>query len=562
MYLRKYPFRFAFVFLALFAGFCYSIFFLLYIQIFRSDFLAKLAHRQHDHTITLEAKRGNIYDRSMHPLASNVSVYSVFANPRAIRKHHDNPDIVAQLSSILGVDKNITAKRIAKDKFFVWIARKVSQEKYEQLKKLKLPGIGFIKESRRSYPNQWLAAHVIGFAGVDNHGLECLERDLDKYLKGKPGQSIILRDAHQRELLLEKSYVAPVDGFDVHLTIDETIQFIAERALDRMYKKYNAKGATIIVMDPKTGEILAFANRPTYNLESPGESSTASRTNRAMVFTYEPGSVFKIVTAAAGLQEKVVTENEIVYCENGAYRVGGHILHDHEPEGHLTFRQVIEKSSNIGTVKIAQRLGPQRVYEYARRFRFGMKTGIDLRGEVDGHLKPVRQWSKTSIGAIPIGQEVTVTPMQLLGMISSVANDGIYMQPYLIKKITDNNGQVILETQPKILAQSMSPEIAARLRPMLHGSVEDGTAKRAQVKGVTIGGKTGTAQKVVNGKYSHSSFYATFIGFAPVDKPRLAAVVVFDEPHPVYYGGLVAAPVFAEVIENSLKYMDAQGKTR
>lgn len=558
MYLRKYPFRFAFVFIALFAGFSYSIFFLFYIQIFRADHLASLAQRQHEHSITLDPKRGTIYDRNQRPLASNVTVYSVYANPRALR-HHDPANVVSKLSTILGLDRQQVAAKIAKDKFFVWIARKVSQEKYEQLVAAKLTGVGFIKETRRSYPNQWLAAHVIGFAGIDNNGLEGLERDLDKYLKGSPGKSIILRDAHQRELLIEKNYVAPVDGFDVTLTLDETIQFIAERALEKMYKKYNAKGATIIVMNPKTGEILAFANRPTYNLELPAQSPAASRTNRALVFTYEPGSVFKIVTAAAALQEKIVKEEDIIFCENGAYKVGNHILHDHEPEGHLTFRQVIEKSSNIGTVKVAQRLGPQRVYDYAHRFRFGIKTGIDLRGEVDGYLKKVKTWSKTTIGAIPIGQEVTVTPLQLVGMISAVANGGVYMKPYVIKKITDATGQVISETKPEALDQIMSPEISARLRPMLQGVVEEGTAKKAQVKGVTIGGKTGTAQKVVNGKYSHSAFYATFIGFAPVENPRLAAVVVYDEPHPVYYGGLVAAPVFAEVVENSLKYLNAQG---
>lgn len=558
MYLRKYPFRFAFVFIALFAGFFYSILFLLYIQIFRSDYLAKLAQRQHEHSITIDPRRGTIYDRNMRSLASNVTVYSAFANARSINKHHDTNLVIDKVAPILGVEKKFIRDRLAKNKYFVWLGRKLPQEKYEAIKALKIPGIGFVKETKRSYPNKELAAHVIGFAGIDNNGLDGLERDLDKYLKGKPGQSIILRDAHQRELLLERNYIPPTDGFDVILTLDETIQFIAERALDRMYKKYNAKGATIIVMDPNTGEILAFANRPTYNLEKPGDSPAAYRTNRAMVFTYEPGSVFKIVTAAAGLQEKVVQETDIIFCENGAYRVANHILHDHEPEGHLTFRQVIEKSSNIGTVKIAQRLGPQRVYNYAHKFRFGIRTGIDLAGEVRGNLKAVKNWSKVSISAIPIGQEVTVTPMQLLGAISAIANNGVYMKPYVIKKIVDSNGEVILEKKPEEVEKIMSNELAVQLRSMLQGVVDKGTAKKAQIKGVTVGGKTGTAQKVVNGRYSHSHFDATFIGFAPVDKPRLAAVVVYDEPHPVYYGGLVAAPVFAEVIENSLKYLDSQ----
>ena len=320
---------------------------------------------------------------------------------------------------------------------------------YRQIRDLKLQGIGFIKESKRFYPNQSLAAHLVGFAGMDNNGLDGLERDYDKYLKGQPGAAIILRDARQRELMFDKGYVPAVDGFSVVLTIDETIQFIAERALDKMYKKYNAKGASIIVMNPKTGEILAFANRPTYNLEEASKSTPESRTNRAIVFTYEPGSVFKIVTASAALQEGVIKEGDMINCEHGAYRVANHILHDHEPLGTITFKQVIEQSSNIGTTKVAQRLGPQRVYNYAHHFRFGMKTGIDLPGEARGMLKPVRQWSKTSIGAVPIGQEVTVTPIQLFGAISAIANDGIYMRPFVVKSVKDSQGQIIFQNTPQ-----------------------------------------------------------------------------------------------------------------
>ncbi|MBI4309094.1 MAG: hypothetical protein HY591_02060, partial [Candidatus Omnitrophica bacterium] len=431
---------------------------------------------------------------------------------------------------------------------------------YEQVKRHKFAGIGFVKESRRFYPNKILAAHLVGFAGMDNTGLDGLERDYDRYLKGKEGSSIIRRDARQRELLLEKNYTPAVDGFDLVLTIDETIQFIAERALEKMHRKYHAKGASIIVMEPKTGEILAFANRPTYNLEEPGKSPPENRTNRAIVFTYEPGSVFKIVTAAGALQEGVVKESDIINCGHGAYRVANHILHDHEPEGNLTFQQVIERSSNIGTVKVAQRLGPAKVYGYAHRFRFGIKTGIDLPGEARGNLKPVKTWSKTSIGAVPIGQEVTVTPLQLAGAISAIANNGVYMRPHVVKYIRDKHGQIIEEHKPEILDKIMTEETSKRLHAILQGVVDNGTGKKAQIKDVRVAGKTGTAQKVVGGKYSHSHFYATFIGYAPVDNPRLACVVVFDEPRPIYYGGLVAAPVFKEVVEDSLNYLNARGR--
>ncbi len=558
MFLRKYPLRFAVVSIFLFVGFAYSIGFLIFIQIFRADFLSNLALRQHEHSIVLEPRRGTIYDRNMRALAINLPVYSVYANARSMHQEHDEAEAIAKLSAILKVDPKSISDKLDKDKYFVWISRKVPEDIYLQIKDLKLPGIGFIKESKRFYPNQELASHLIGFAGLDNNGLDGLERDYDKYLKGQPGHAIILRDAHSRELMFDKGYIAPVDGFSVVLTIDETIQFIAERALDRMYKKFNCKGASIIVIDPRTGEILAFANRPTYNLEQASKSTPESRTDRAIVFTYEPGSVFKIVTASAALQEGVIKEGDMINCEHGAYRVGNHILHDHEPLGTITFKQVIEQSSNIGTTKVAQRLGAQRVWNYAHHFRFGMKTGIDLPGEASGILKPVSRWSKTSIGAVPIGQEVTVTPIQLAGAISAIANDGIYMRPFVVKYIKDSQGQIILQHSPQILDKVISQATSRRMKVILKGVVDEGTGTKAKIPGVTVAGKTGTAQKVVSGIYSHSHFYATFAGFAPVENPRLACVVVFDDPHPAYYGGSVSAPVFSEVVGDSLKYLNTQ----
>ena len=558
MFLRKYPLRFAVVSIFLFVGFAYSIGFLIFIQIFRADFLSNLAQRQHEHSIVLEPRRGTIFDRNMRALAINLPVYSIYANARAMRQEHDVEEVVAKLSAIFKIDPKVISDKLDKDKYFVWIARKVPEDIYLNIKALKLQGIGFIKESKRFYPNQSLASHLIGFAGMDNNGLDGLERDYDKYLKGQPGHAIILRDAHSRELMFDKGYIAPVDGFSVVLTIDETIQYIAERALDRMYQKYHCQGATIIVMDPKTGEILAFANRPTYNLEDVGHSTPESRTDRAIVFTFEPGSVFKIVTASAALQEGVVKENDMINCEHGAYRVANHILHDHEPLGTITFKEVIEQSSNIGTTKVAQRLGAERMYSYAHHFRFGIKTGIDLPGEASGILKPVSRWSKTSIGAIPIGQEVTVTPIQLMGAISAIANDGIYMRPFVVKYVKDAQGQIIFQHQPLILDKVISKVTSTRMKAILKGVVDEGTGVKAAIPGIPAAGKTGTAQKVVGGSYSHSHFYATFAGFAPVDNPRLACVVVFDDPHPAYYAGTVAAPVFSEVVGDSLKYLNTQ----
>ena len=554
MHFQKYPTRVGLIFF--FFLFCIILFCvkLSLIQVFRSDYLAEKADKQHNHIVELEPVRGTIYDRNMRSLALNVPAYSLFANPRSMSLAQK--DTAAQaVAKTAGGAAAAYALRMAKDKSFVWLARKLSTEQYEALKAQKIPGIGFVRESRRFYPNGSLAAHVIGFANIDNTGLQGVELEYDHYVRGTRGVAQFLRDARMRDLMIEKDFVAPKDGDSVVLTIDETIQFIAEQALQKSFEKYHALSASVIVLDPKTGEVLAFANCPTFRPDAPEASPIENRTNRAVAFVYEPGSVFKIVTASAGLEEGAFKEEDVIFCENGKYRVGNHILKDHEPEGNLTFRQVVEHSSNIGVTKIAQKLGPAKVYEYAHRFRFGMKTGIGMVGEVPGLLKPVSQWSKTSIGAIPIGQEVTVTPIQLVGAIAAIANNGRYMKPYYLKAVKDPRGNTVREFQPQSLGEVLHPDIARRLQSILQGVVDEGTATAAKMKDITAGGKTGTAQKVVNGVYSHSKFVASFIGFAPVEDPKLAIVVTVDNPHPVYYGGLVAAPVFKEIVEDSLRYL-------
>ncbi len=555
MHIRQYSSRFGLVFLVfiLCLGFFWTK--LLFLQVFRSAHLSSLAEKQHNSLLKIEPRRGTIYDRHMRPLAFNVTVSSLYANPR-IMKEEDKDKAVRLLPSLLNIDAQDLRKNLEKRKYFVWVARKLSPETVDEINRLKIKGLGFIKESKRFYPNQSLAAHIIGFAGIDNNGLEGIELRYDHYLKGEDGWSQIIRDARQRELLIEKNYVPPQDGFNLILTIDETIQYLAERALDKAFVKHNAKAASIIVLDIKTGEILALANRPSYNVAEVTSSSLESRTNRAISFTYEPGSVFKIVTAAAALEEGVARETDKFNCENGAYRIGNHILHDHHPNGILTFREVFEQSSNIGVAKIAQKLGSQRIYKYAQQFQFGKKTGIDLNGEVNGFFRHPRDWSKTSMAAIPMGQEVVVTPLQLVAAVAAIANDGVYMQPFVVKEIKDNQDQVIKSFSPAAIGQSVSAETARRVREILAGAVERGTGRNAQIKGIRVAGKTGTAQKVVGGTYSHSKFYASFIGFAPVDNPRLAAVVVFDEPRGTYFGGTVAAPVFSEVIGDALRYLE------
>lgn len=551
---RKHASRFSLVILFLLS--CLFVFTvkLIFIQVFRSEHLISLAQKQHNSFVELEPVRGTIYDRNMRPLAFNVPVYSLFANPRSMSVE-GKKQAVEQLAPLLDLDPQFIENRLSRRKYFVWLKRKLTNDIMEQIKKKKIKGLGFRRESKRYYPNGSLAAHIIGFAGTDNAGLEGLELFYNRHLKGKEGQMHVLRDARQRQLQMGEKFIAPQDGFHLVLTIDETIQYIAEKALDKAYEKHNAKAATIIVMDIETGEILALANRPTYDLDNAAQSSLESRTNRAISYVYEPGSVFKIITAAAALEEGLFVEEDKIFCENGSYRISNHILTDHRPHGTLAFRDVFGVSSNIGVVKIAQKIGPDIVYKYGRRFRFGMPTKIDLRGEVSGWLKDPSQWSKTTIGAIPIGYEVTVTPLQLVCAIASIANEGVYMRPFVVKYVQDNQGEIIKSFEPQIIDRAISADTARRVKDILKGVVATGTGKRAQIKGVAVAGKTGTARKVIDGRYTRGKYYASFMGFAPADNPRLAAVVVFDQPHPSYFGGTVSAPVFQEVISNSLKYL-------
>jgi cell division protein FtsI/penicillin-binding protein 2 len=528
---------------------------LLYIQFFNSAYLSGIAKKQHNLFVELEPLRGVIYDTNLKPQTLNLPAASLYASPNSI-KESDKERIVVALSGILNVNRDYLRDRLARKKSFIWLARKITPQQEEAVKKLKIKGLGFLRETKRSYPNTYLASQIIGFAGLDNTGLEGIELYLDKYLKGAQGWAIFLRDARQKKLDIWEKMVLPRDGNDIVLTIDQVIQYIAERELDKAYKTYHAKGASIIVMDPHTGKVLALANRPTYDLNEHSNVSKDQTRDRAICDLFEPGSVFKIVTAAAALEEKRVSEEDRFFCENGSYRVANHILHDHKPHGWLTFREVIEESSNIGTTKVAQLLGPDTVYKYVRLFGFGSKLGIDLPGEISGMIKEPRFWSKTSIGAIPIGQEVGVTALQLASAMSAIANGGQLMRPFVIEEIRDKQGKVIKKTSPVLIRKVISLDTAARVTKMLTGAVEEGTGRMAQIPGFTSAGKTGTAQKLEpNGAYSHSKFVASFIGFAPAEDPLVTIVVSVDEPHPYYFGGVVAAPVFRNVAADVIRYM-------
>jgi len=561
VYINDYHRKVTAVFFSFIIFLIFCIARLFFIQFFRSAYLAGIAKKQHNLFVELEPRRGTIYDTDLKPQAVNIAVDSLYASLDDIQDQ-EKEIIIKKLLPILNVNYAYLKNRLYREKSFIWLARKITTQQSQEIKKLNIKGINFLKESKRCYPNDYLNSQIIGFAGLDNVGLEGIELLYDKYLKGGPGYALFIRDARQQKLDLWDKMVAPKDGYDLILTIDEVIQYIAERELDKVFKIYHATGASIIVMDPNTGAILALANRPSFDLNDHNEVTKDTIRNRAICDLFEPGSVFKIVTLVAALEEKKVSEEDRFFCENGSYRVASHILHDHRPHGWLTFREVIEQSSNIGVTKVAQILGPDILYRYIKLFGFGSKLGIDLPGEISGMVREPRYWSKISIAAIPIGQEVGITALQLAGAISVIANGGQLMRPYIVREIRDRYGETIKKISPVMIRKVVSLDTAQRAKKILAGVIEQGTGKLAKIEGFTAAGKTGTAQKLEpDGTYSHNKYVASFIGFAPVDEPLIAIAVVVDNPHPYYFGGVVAAPVFKNVATNVLRYLKSKKST-
>ncbi len=569
---------------------------LFYIQCFRNKYLTLLARKQQNLFISLEPHRGTIFDRNLRPLAINLPAESLYIVPQEIKdKEYTIQKLISVLNSVEmppwmkprqvnpvrsnspeataaplvwtsnGVNSSVEAGRaylkgkLDSNKHFVWIGRKLPSDVADTVRKLNLPGVYFIKESKRVYPNFHLASHLIGFAGLDNKGLEGIELSYDRYLAGISGWGVLLRDGRQERLGLWEKLVLPNNGYNLILTIDEVIQFIVERELDRIVEKFHPKSASIVIMNPLTGGILALANRPTYDLNRTAQTEDKIRRNRAITDLFEPGSVFKVITASAALEESIVEVEDRFFCENGAYRIANHLLHDHRPHGWLTFREIIEQSSNIGVTKVAQKIGKGLLYKYIKKFGFGGKLGIDLPGEVSGIVKEPSRWSELSIGAVPFGQEVGVTVLQLASAISVIANQGKLMKPYVVCEIRDEEGVLVKQFYPEVLTRVISAETALKLKEILVGVIENGTGRLARIEGLPAAGKTGTAQKVEpSGRYSHRKFIASFIGFAPADNPKIAVAVVVDEPQPVYYGGVVCAPAFKNICSDVLKYLQMQ----
>ncbi|MDP2922048.1 MAG: penicillin-binding transpeptidase domain-containing protein [Candidatus Omnitrophota bacterium] len=532
---------------------------LIFVQLGAAKPLSDIASSQYKLAVSLLPKRGVIYDRNLKELAISINLTSVFADPFKIK---DKELAARKLSAALGAGQAETYQKLSREKGFVWLARRVSPDKARAVASLNIKGIDFIKEPQRVYPNGVMASHALGFTDIDNNGLEGLELKFDKYLKGIPGWRYAVRDAKQREVPgYNYKEILPVDGDNLVLTIDSMVQALAEKELNNGFEKYHAKGGCVIVMDPYTGDILALANRPSYDPNNAQSAPADYRRNRAICDFFEPGSSFKIVAASSLLEEKAVRPGDKFFCENGEYRWCGHTYHDHTAHGWLAFRDVIKYSSNIGTMKAAQKLGKDRFYKYIKKFGFGEKTGIDLPGEVNGVTRHPGTWSKLSLCSIAMGQEVTVTAIQLACAISALANGGNLVKPRIVQRIEACSGHAIQVFEPKKPQRVISEATAKEMRDILRSVVDDGTAQLAELEGYFPAGKTGTAQKVEpNGVYSHRKFTASFIGFVPYDNPKFTIVVIMDEPRPIYYGGVVSAPVFKKIAGELMSYAKIQPK--
>jgi len=525
-----------------------------YLQLYQSQWLSENAIDQRIRNIPVEARRGNIYDRKGQKLAVSISIESVYAIPAEIR---DVEKAAANLAAILDLDKNKLLDKLKKRQAFTWIARKITAQQAEDVRKVNLAGIGLTEEGERYYPQDNVAAHVLGFTGLDSQGLDGVELTFDQYLRGNKGSIVIEYDAKGREIpYAVHRYLAPEVGNDVYLTLDVVIQQIVERELDKVMQETKAKGASIIAMDPYTGEILALANRPDYNPNRFAEYEPKNWRNAAISNAFEPGSTFKILTTTAALGDKIVNVNERFF-DSGAIEVQGRTIHcwKHGGHGSQTFKEVVENSCNVGFVTVGLRLGAEKFYKYLHAFGLGKTTGIDLPGEAKGILIKESKVTPINLATMSMGQSIAVTPIQLIDAVCAVINGGEHIKPQIVREIKNKDGTIIKSFEKEGLGQVISSEVSLQVKEILESVVANGTGKNAAVEGYRIGGKTGTAQKVGPGGYMPGKYIASFIGFAPADKPQIVFLVAIDEPEGIYYGGQIAAPVFKNVMQDVLPYI-------
>jgi cell division protein FtsI (penicillin-binding protein 3) len=527
------------------------------LQVLKKEQLYKLAARQQLAQIPLVPKRGTIYDSRGNELAVSIEVDSVYADARRVT---DVDKTARELAAILEIDRRELKQRLKSHRSFEWVQRKISPKEVEQIKELRLPGISFLKENRRFYPNSQLAAHLVGFVGLDSKGLEGIEFQYDALLNGENQVWTAARDALGREIAMGKTPFAKEDHYrNVILTIDKPIQHITETELGRGVEKWGAKGGMAIVMDPWTGKILAMASFPTFNPNQFLQYRSKSWRNRALSDVFEPGSLFKVFLAAAALEEQVVRPSDSFFCENGSYKVYDRTIHDHSKHGYLTFQQIIKFSSNIGASKVGEKMGKERFYRYISAFGFGEKTRIGLPGEGKGIIHHPRYWSPVALDTISFGQGVSVTGVQLASALSAIANGGFLMKPYVVEKITNEKGETVQSFKPETVKKVISEETARKVRVLLKAATDKGgTGEEAVPAGYEVAGKTGTAQKVdsLMGGYSDDRYVSGFMGFAPAETPKLVVLVIVDEPQGNSFGGVVAAPIFKTIMEKALPFLN------
>jgi cell division protein FtsI/penicillin-binding protein 2 len=549
-------------FTALFSAFSCRLIFL---QMVKHDEYAGLAAEKHIYKQTIYAERGAIMDANGEVLAHNVPGETIVADATHVND-------VARLSTVLAQTLDLPAVEVTEKlnggRRYIVLKHQVPQATAvvlrEKLRTEKLRGIYFERDSTRIYPNGPMLCHVIGFTDFDHKGIQGIESSMEEYLHGQDGYRYVEHNRAGQEIVLYRGQErAPRDGYGVHLTIDLNLQNIVENEIDAAMQEYHPQKATIILMRPETGEILAMANRPNFDINQRADAKPEEMKNRAIIDMMEPGSTFKIVTAASALNEKKVKPDSMIFCENGVWNYGGRPLHDHKPYGELSVQDILIKSSNVGAAKLALSVGEEKFYEYIRRFGFGERTGIELPGEIPGVIRPPQSWSKISITRIPMGHEVGVTPLQMTMAMAAIANGGKLVTPRIVKSVTTGDGQTVSKFTPTVLRQVISPETASQIALALRGVVSDrGTAAGAAVPGFTISGKTGTAQKVSpHGGYEHGKYVVSFSGFMPADHPEFVGLVVLDDAKTkaeLNYGGTVAAPIFAHIAEKAARYLDLE----
>ena len=536
---------------------------LVHLQVIESGELTRRAERQQERLVKLEPKRGNILDRMGRELAVSLDVESVYGVPTEV----ENPRSVArELARVLRENPADLERRLASDRRFVWISRKVDPARADKARVIDPKAIGLQTESRRFYPKKTLAGTVLGFTNVDNKGIEGVELWYDKELRGTDGWVMAEKDARGRTVFPGGhgfQYQLPRPGKDIVLTIDEVLQHIAEKELDKGLAEAKARGGVCIVMNPHTGEILALSARPAvrgrgaFNPNEPKRHRPDEWRNRAVTDVFEPGSIFKPFLAAAALEERAVHPQERIDCSAGCIQVADRVIKDAHRNGVLTFTDVIAESSNVGTIKVATRLGKARFFKYITAFGFGKRTGVDLPGEIAGLVKDYRLWSGVSLGSIAIGQEIGVTPLQMAAAYSAIANGGTLMKPYLISEVRDPKNVEGSKAAALPVGRVVSEETASMLQKILRKVVETGTGQKAKPASYTAAGKTGTAQKIDQrtGLYSKDDYVSSFVGFVPAGAPKLVILVMVDSPVGAVYGGSVAAPIFKAIAEQGLTYL-------